>query len=187
MRYSLILAGEWQSSSVQLDNVMKEFIALGDCKPWSEHLRVRKRHPKCFFPLLQQWERRWVGLGYIPINQKGWDRRVCCSNCFRIFIRRLISVKTPKTPKTIENRFRISEVINCVFWQIMSFSLNHCHGKNWISHSNDFFGEHTHFLTLIQIVNAVTYSFFYVSKWIFFSLTLSYSLTHSLFLTVLPS
>ena len=44
-----------------------------------------------------------------------------------------------KTPKTIENRFRNGEVIDCGFWQILSLSQNHCHAKNWIIPRNDFF------------------------------------------------
>ena len=44
-----------------------------------------------------------------------------------------------KTPKTIENRFRNGKVIDFGLWQILSLSQDHCHAKNWISHSNNFF------------------------------------------------
>ena len=43
------------------------------------------------------------------------------------------------TPKTIENRCRNVNVMDCGLWQILSFSQNHCDVENWISHSNDSF------------------------------------------------
>ena len=104
-----------------------------------------------------------------------------------------------KTPKTIENRRRNAKVMYCGLRQILSFSQNLCHAKNWITHSNDFFAFwRTYAFFKLDLDSAYVFQnakklflwliqFFCASKWFFFSHTVFIKLRQSsIVFTVLP-